>query len=92
MARAEGRPDGIWGKEGMHVKRLIIPCSPTPISPTLDQKVVFRLLIKRLLCMHGHQSDVKLHLEVGLSLKMYLAHVNVTSCAITGFVCTNSCS
>ena len=49
MARAEGRPDGIWGKEGMQVKRLIqrdIPCSPTPISPTLDQKVVFRLLVK----------------------------------------------
>jgi len=23
-----------------------IPCSPTPVSPTLDQKVVFRLLVK----------------------------------------------
>ena len=40
-----------------------IPCSPTPVSPTLDQKVAFRLLIKN--CIFGHQSDVKLHLEVG---------------------------
>ena len=24
-----------------------VPCSPTPISPTLDQKVAFRLLIKK---------------------------------------------
>ena len=40
----------------------------------------------------GHPSDVKLDLEVGLSLKMYLGHVKVTSCAITGFVCTKSCS
>ena len=23
-----------------------IPCSPTPVSPTLDQKVAFRLLLK----------------------------------------------
>ena len=23
-----------------------IPCSPTPVSPTLDQKVAFRLLVK----------------------------------------------
>ena len=37
--------------------------SPTPVSPTLDQKVAFRLLIKN--CIFGHQSDVKLHLEVG---------------------------
>ena len=43
-------------------------------------------------CIFGHQSDVKLHLEVGLSLKMYLAHVIVTSSAITGSVCTKSCS
>ena len=24
-----------------------IPCSPTPVSPSLDQKVVFRLLVKK---------------------------------------------
>ena len=62
------------------------PVLPTPVSSTLDQKVAFRLLIKR------HQSDVKLHLEVGLSLKMYLGCIIVTSCAITGFVCTKSWS
>ena len=45
----------------LNVKR-IGPISPTPVSPTLDQKVVFRLLIKN--CIFGHQSDVKLHLEV----------------------------
>jgi len=39
------------------------PISPTPVSPTLDQKVAFRLLIKN--WIFGHQSDVKLHLEVG---------------------------
>ena len=30
--------------------------------------------------------------SIGLSLKMYLGHVKVTSSAITGFVCTKSCS
>ena len=39
--------------------------------------MAFRLLIKN--CIFGHQSDVKLHLEVGLSLKMYLGQVKVTS-------------
>ena len=60
--------------------------SRTPISPTLDQKVAFCLLVKEKNIIFGHQSDVKLHLEVGLSLKMYLGHVKVTSRAITGFV------
>ena len=30
--------------------------------------------------------------SIDLSLKMYLGHVKVISCAITGFVCTKSCS
>ena len=46
------------------------PVSPTPVSPTLDQKVVFRLLINKII--FGHPIDVKLHLEIGSSLKMYL--------------------
>ena len=50
------------------------------VSPTC-KKIIF-----------GHQSDVELHFEVGLSLKMYLGHGIVTSCAITGFVCIKSCS
>ena len=41
----------------------VIPCSPTPASPTpilptLDQKVAFRLLMKKKLAF-GHQNDVK---------------------------------
>ena len=27
-----------------------IPCSPTPVLPTLDEKVVFHLLVKTVLC------------------------------------------
>ena len=30
----------------------------------------------------------KQHPKVGLSLKIYLGHVKVTSCAMTGFVCS----
>ena len=55
-----------WGtlsRPGQIGPCLLTPISPTPVSPTLDQKVVFRLLIKN--CIFGHQSDVKLHLEVG---------------------------
>ena len=32
------------------------------------------------------------HPAVGMSLKIYLSHIKVTSCAMTGFVCTKSCS
>ena len=68
------------------------PISPTPISPTLDQKVAFYLHTPKKINF-GHQCDVKVmstqHPEVGLSLKIYLGHVKVTSCAMTGFVCTN---
>ena len=39
----------------------LVPVRLLPISPTLDQKVAFRLLIKKI----GHQSNVKLHVEVG---------------------------
>ena len=44
------------------------------VLPTHKKKIIF-----------GHQSDVKLHLEayVDLSLKMYLAHVIVTSYALS---------
>ena len=42
---------------------------PTPILPTLGQKVVFRLLLKRKKKkIFGHQSYVKVTSEVGLSL------------------------
>jgi len=37
------------------------------------------------------QRGVRLHWRL-LVFEKYLAHVNVTSCAITGFVCTKSCS
>ena len=44
-----------------------------------------RHCIKRII--FRHQSDVKLYLEVGFSLKMYLGHVKVTSCASYNWLC-----
>ena len=50
----------------------------------------FRLLIK------NYTTDINVmsnqHPEVDLSLKIYLGHIKVTSCAMTGFVCIKSCS
>ena len=66
------------------------PVLPTPVSPTLVHKVVFRLLFKKLYL--GTKWCQTRSWSIDLSLKMYLGHVKVTSCAITGFVCTKSCS
>ena len=62
-----------------HTKILTVwigACLPTLVLSTLDRKVAFRLLVKKII--FGDQSDVKVtskqHPEVGLLLKIFWGH------------------
>ena len=69
---------GFFSRIGNFLPTLV---SPTPVSPT--HKKLY----------NWYQCDVKPTSWSGLmSLKIYLGHIKVTSCAMTGFVCIKSCS